>query len=76
MSIQTQWDNVEEAHDEALRQQAFRHLSINSYKPEVIADSSGQWTGNALRFEIVKPADAERLAWIFRRIDGEEKGRA
>ena len=23
-----------------------------------------------------KPADAERLAWIFRRIDGEEKGRA
>jgi hypothetical protein len=21
-----------------------------SYKPEVIADSSGQWTGNALRF--------------------------
>lgn len=28
-----------------------------SYKPEVIADSSGKWTGNALRFETVYEAE-------------------
>jgi hypothetical protein len=26
------------------------HTSARSYKPEVIADSSGTWSGNALRF--------------------------
>jgi hypothetical protein len=27
-----------------------------SFKPEVIADSSGKWTGNALRFETEQEA--------------------
>ena len=30
----------------------------NSYKPEVMADTSGQWAGNALRF----PTEAEAEA--------------
>jgi hypothetical protein len=29
-----------------------------SFKPEVIADSSGQWCGNALRFATREEADA------------------
>jgi hypothetical protein len=28
-----------------------------SYKPEVIADSSGKWCGNALRFATMREAD-------------------
>lgn len=28
-----------------------------SFKPEVIADSSGQWAGNALRFETKREAE-------------------
>jgi hypothetical protein len=31
-----------------------------SYAPEVIADNSGQWTGNALRFA----TEAEAQAWV------------
>ena len=31
-----------------------------SWAPEVIADSSGQWCGNALRFA----TEAEALAWV------------
>lgn len=32
--------------------------SINSWKPEVIADSSGKWVGNGLRF--ATQGEAER----------------
>lgn len=32
--------------------------SIKGYKPEVIADSSGQWTGNSLIFATQKEAQA------------------
>jgi hypothetical protein len=31
-----------------------------SYKPEVIADASGTWTGNGLRFA----TEAEAAAWV------------
>jgi len=36
-----------------------------SWKPEVIADSSGQWAGNALRFATSAEAQAyvEDLSW-------------
>ncbi len=36
-----------------------------SYKVEVIADSSGQWCGNGLRFSTFESADryALNLAW-------------
>ena len=32
-----------------------------SWKPEVIADSSGQWAGNALRFATKEEAEAQVL---------------
>jgi len=43
-----------------------------SWKPEVIADSSGKWTGNALRFETELEArayvnDLERRWFAVRR---------
>jgi hypothetical protein len=31
---------------------------VRSYAPEVIADSSGKWCGNALRFPTFEEADA------------------
>jgi hypothetical protein len=31
---------------------------MKSFKPEVIADSSGEWTGNALRFATKEEAEA------------------
>jgi hypothetical protein len=36
-----------------------------SWKPEVIADSSGKWVGNALRFATKEEAEgnAKALAW-------------
>jgi hypothetical protein len=36
-----------------------------SWKPEVIADNSGQWAGNALRFATLDEAEAyaRDLAW-------------
>ena len=36
-----------------------------SWKPEVIADSSGKWTGNGLRFETKAEAEANvrDLSW-------------
>jgi hypothetical protein len=36
-----------------------------SFKPEVIADNSGQWVGNALRFATREEAEAQvrDLAW-------------
>jgi hypothetical protein len=38
---------------------------MKSYKPEVIADSSGKWVGNALRFATEAEAEAyvKDLAW-------------
>ncbi len=33
---------------------------VKSWKPEVIADNSGQWTGNGLRFAV--KVDAE--TWV------------
>jgi len=37
-----------------------------SYKPEVIADSSGQWCGNALRFATRKEAEDNVRDLAFR----------
>lgn len=38
---------------------------MRSYKPEVIADSSGKWAGNALRFATREEAEAQvrDLSW-------------
>ena len=38
---------------------------MKSWKPEVIADSSGKWCGNALRFATKEEAEAnvKALAW-------------
>ena len=33
-------------------------MSVRSYKAEVIADNSGQWCGNALRFATREEAEA------------------
>ena len=35
-------------------------MSPASFAPEVIADNSGKWTGNALRFA----TEAEAQAWV------------
>jgi hypothetical protein len=37
-----------------------------SFKPEVIADSSGKWTGNALRFATREEAEAQVLDLMMR----------
>jgi hypothetical protein len=37
-----------------------------SFKPEVIADSSGKWVGNALRFATYKEAE-DNVADLFNR---------
>ncbi len=34
---------------------------MTSFAPEVIADSSGKWTGNGLRFA----TEAEAAAWVL-----------
>jgi hypothetical protein len=38
----------------------------NSYKPEVIADSSGKWAGNALRFATRAEAEGNVKALMWR----------
>jgi hypothetical protein len=37
-----------------------------SFKPEVIADSSGQWLGNGLRFATKEEAEASALDLMLR----------
>lgn len=41
---------------------------VHSWKPEVIADSSGQWTGNGLRFataeEALSYAEDLMMRWL------------
>lgn len=34
--------------------------ALMSYKPEVIVDNSGEWTGNGLAFE----TEAEAMEWV------------